>query len=434
MILRIYLYLAPHCHSLSFNLIRAGLTRPATGDRRAPTRVNEAKGSPHTVRTTTRFPLIGAAALAAVVAMLVAACSSSSKSSGSSGSGSVSSGPTSPAPTGSVIKIGVISSLSGSQASSSNQADTVAPAWAAWVNANGGLNGHKVEVISEDDGGDPVKAQGAEKKLVDQDQVLAILVGSDNLVTAYDADAISKGVAVVSGTANSADWYQKAGMFPTVTDVVSGVIDQMLVAKQFGNAKKFANLYCSEVSACAQATQLQKPLAAKIGIGYTSLAATTAAAKFIEDCQAQNYDPIWGSSEQAVGKDLLSIPDLKLYGPAYAFPSEADNPGAATFRDAMKKYAKDGNWKEGTASFAWSGLEVLHKALAGVGASPTRKDVVAALNTIKDENLGGLLPNKITFTAGKPVAFGSHPCSFVVAIKDGKTQAPNGLTPVCPSA
>jgi len=405
--------------------------------------------------------LIGAAALAAVVAMLVAACSSSSKSSGSSGSGSVSSGPTSPAPTGSVIKIGVISSLSGSQASSSNQADTVAPAWAAWVNANGGLNGHKVEVISEDDGGDPVKAQGAEKKLVDQDQVLAILVGSDNLVTAYDADAISKGVAVVSGTANSADWYQKAGMFPTVTDVVSGVIDQMLVAKQFGNAKKFANLYCSEVSACAQATQLQKPLAAKIGIGYTSLAVsstatsytaqclqlqqqgvdyaqlnftTTAAAKFIEDCQAQNYDPIWGSSEQAVGKDLLSIPDLKLYGPAYAFPSEADNPGAATFRDAMKKYAKDGNWKEGTASFAWSGLEVLHKALAGVGASPTRKDVVAALNTIKDENLGGLLPNKITFTAGKPVAFGSHPCSFVVAIKDGKTQAPNGLTPVCPSA
>jgi len=410
------------------------------------------------VNTTSRFRLVGALALAAATATLTAACTSSSSSSENA---AASAGPTSAAPTGSAIKIGIISSLSGSQASSSNQAATVGPAWAAWVNANGGINGHKVEVISEDDGGDPVKAQAAEKKLVDQDQVLAILVGSDNLVTAYDTDAVSKGVPLVSGTANSSDWYKKAGMFPTVTDVVSGLIDQMLVAKQFGHATKFASLYCSEVAACGEATKLQKPLAAKIGLNYTSLAvsstatsytaqclqlqqqgvdyaqlnfATAAAAKFVEDCQAQNFNPTWGSSEQAIGKDLLDIPDVTMYGPAYAFPSAADHPGVATFRDAMKKYAKDDNWKEGTASFAWSGLEVLHKALAHVGPSPTRETVTAALNTIKDENLGGLLSNKITFTAGKPTAFTSHPCSFVVGIKDGKTQAPNGLNPVCPSA
>jgi branched-chain amino acid transport system substrate-binding protein len=415
------------------------------------------------VTTTSRYRLIGSAVLVTAAATLIAACSSSSDNSGGSSSGASSEGggPTSPAPTGSVIKIGIISSLSGSQASSSNQAGTVGPAWAAWVNANGGINGHSVQVISEDDGGDPAKAQAAEKKLVDQDQVLAILVGSDNLVTAYQADAISKGVALVSGTANSSGWYQKVGMFPTPTDVLSGLSDQLLVAQQFGHAKKFANLYCSEVAACAEGTHLQTPLAAKIGLGYTSLAVsstatsytaqclqlqqqdvdyaqlnftTAAAAKFVEDCQAQNYNPTWGSSEQAIGKDLLDVPDITLYGPAYAFPSVAENPVVATFRDAMGKYAKDDNWKEGTASFAWSGLEVLRKALAGVGPSPSRKDVTAALNTIKNEDLGGLLPNKITFTAGKPTAFGSHPCSFVVGIKDGKTTAPNGLRPVCPSA
>ena len=409
--------------------------------------------------------LIGAVAVAAAASVAMSACSSSKDTSGTGGtsgggSAAASAGAASNAPTGSVIKIGIISSLSGSQASSSNQAATVGPAWAAWVNANGGIRGHSVQVISEDDGGDPVKAQAAEKKLVDQDKVLAILVGSDNLVTAYDADAISNGVALVSGTANSSDWYKKAGMFPTVTDVVSGLIDQMLVAKQFGHATKFANLYCSEVAACGEATQLQKPMAAKVGVGYTSLAVsstatsytaqclqlqqqgvdyaqlnftTAAAAKFVQDCQAQNYNPTWGSSEQAIGKDLLSIPDVTLYGPAYAFPSVADSPAAAAFRDAMSKYAKDDNWKEGTASFAWSGLEVLRKALTNIGASPTSKDVVAALNTIKSEDLDGLLPNKITFTTGKPTAFGSHPCSFVVGIKDGKTVAPNGLNPVCPT-
>src|SRR4051794_1599003 len=398
------------------------------------------------------------AALAAATALVLAACGggTGSSSAASSGSGSPSSGP---APTGSPITIGVISSLSGSQASSSNQADTVAPAWAAWVNANGGINGHPVKIISEDDGGDPAKAQAAEKKLVDQDQVLAILVGSDNLISAYDDDALAKGVALVSGAANLGDWYQKAGMFPTVTDVVSGQVDQLLVAQKYGHTKKFANLYCSEVAACALGTQLQKPIADKMNVAYTSLAVsstatsytaqclqlqqqkvdyvqlnftTAAAAKFIQDCQAQSYNPTWGATEQSIGKDYLDIQGITVYGPAFAFPSVADSPSAKTFRDAMGTYAKGSNWREGSASFAWTGLETLRKALADVGASPTRQDVVTALNTVKDDDLGGLLANKVTFTAGQAVQFGAHPCSFVVAIKNGKTQAPAGT--VCASA
>ncbi len=427
--------------------------------------MTDPKGAEPTVSTTKIRRLGRTAAIAAAIATLATACGSSSKTSSPPASPTTSSGgstaPASPAPTGTPIKIGVIGSLTGSQASSSNQGDTVGPAWAKWVNANGGINGHPVEVISVDDAGDPTKAQAAEKKLVDSDKVLAIVVGADNLVGAYDADAISKNVALVSGTANSQDWYTKPGMFPTPTDVLSGLGDQILVAKQFAHAKKFANLYCAEVAACAQATPPLEAAAKKLGVGIVSLSVsstatsytaqclqlqqqgvdyaqlnftTAAAAKFVQDCQAQNYNPTWGSSEQAIGKDLLGIPDLTLYGPAYAFPSVADSPVVATFRDAMTKYAKDDNWKEGTASFTWSGLETLRKALANVAASPTAKDVVAALNTIKDDNLDGLLPNKITFTTGKAVPFGAHPCAFVVGIKDGKTVAPSGLTPLCPSA
>jgi hypothetical protein len=33
--------------------------------------------------------------------------------------------------------------------------------------------------------------------------------------------------------------------------------------------------------------------------------------------------------------------------------------------------------------------------------------------------------------ADQRVAPGSKPCYFIVGIKDGKTIAPNGLTPVC---
>lgn len=397
-------------------------------------------------------------ALATASVLTLAACGGGSGS--SSASDSSSGAPTSgPKLTGTPIPIGVISSLSGPQAPSSNQGDTVAPAWAEWVNANGGLNGHPVKIISVDDGGDPAKAQAAEKKLVDEDKVVAILVGSDNLVPAYDQDAISKGVPLVSGSANSADWYSNPGMFPTVTDVVSGQATQLMVAQKYGHAKKFADLYCAEVAACANGTKIQGPVAEKLGMGFTSLAvsstatsytaqclqlqqdkvdyaqlnfSTAAAAKFVQDCQAQGFNPTWGSSAGAIGKDLLDIKGITVYGPAYAFPSVADTAPAKTFRDAMKNYAKGDNWAEGTGSFTWSGLEVLRKALANAGAQVTPQDVTTALNTISKDDLDGLLPNPVTFTAGQPVAFGSHPCAFVIAIKDGKTQAPTGT--VCASA
>src|SRR3954454_5830839 len=224
-------------------------------------------------------------------AALLAACSSSD-SGGTATASSSSAAPSAPASaaaaaaalTGSPIKIGLIATLSGPQASSGNQGAVVAPAWADWINANGGINGHPVQIFSEDDGGDPAKAQAAEKKLVDTDNVVAIVAGSDTLISVYDADAISKGVAIVGGTSNGPDWFQKAGMFAPTTDVLSGQIQQLLVAKQVGKATHFGNLYCAEVAACAQSVPLQKPAAAKFGLKYTSAAVSGTATSYTAQC------------------------------------------------------------------------------------------------------------------------------------------------------
>jgi len=407
--------------------------------------------------------------LSAVVTMaavlVFAACSSDKKSSTSaSGSGGQAAASSAPAPTGSPINVGVIGSFTGSQASSSNQGQTVGPAWERYVNEQlGGVNGHRVKVLAEDDGGDPAKAQAAEKKLVDDDKVAAIIVSSDNLISAYSDDATSKGIPLISGTANQQDWYTKPSVYVTVTDVLSGLKAQIAVAKDFGKATKFADLYCSEVAACQQADPPLKGAADAAGVGFTSIAVsstatsytaeclqlqqqgvdyvqlnftTAGAAKLVQDCQSQNYNPTYGSSEQAIGKDLLDINGIKIFGPAYAFPSVADSPAAQTFRDAMGKFAKDDNWKEGTGSFSWSGLEMLRKALASAPAGSTpvaAKDVTTGLTTVSSENLGGLLANKVTYTAGKTDSFGSHPCYFVVGIDGGKTIAPTNLDAKCVS-
>lgn len=391
-----------------------------------------------------------------VAALVLGACSSSKKA--SSGGNSPSS-----TATGTAINIGVVGTASGAQASSSSQYETVAPAWAAWVNANGGINGHPVKVITEDDGGNAATAQSQVGTLIDSDHVVAIVVGSDNELTAFDGTAISKGVPLISGVANSVDWYSKPGMFPTPTGVVPGLSDQVAAAKAAG-AKVFANLYCAEIAACQQASPLLQSAAKAAGLGYTELSVsstapsytaqcvqlqqkkvdyaqlnftTEAAVKFIQDCQAQGYNPMWGSSEQAVGPALYSLPNLTVFGPAYAFPSTADAPPAATFRSVMEKYAKGSNWREGTGSFTWDGLMALESALKTAttgGKAATSASVEAGLYALKGSTLNGELANPIGWTQGKTLnLMGYNPCYFTLEIKNGQLTAPNGLTPQCPN-
>ena len=389
-----------------------------------------------------------------VVVSVVAACSSSSAKTATSPPSSAAA-----TPTGTPIKIGVIASTTGPQASSNSQGATVGPAWARYVNEQlGGINGHPVQVVVKDDGSDPVQAQAAEKGLVADPQLIALVIGADSVLQAYVDDAVSSHVAVVSGTANTAPWYTKVGLFPTTTDTVSGITAQVDVGKQYGKGKVFAQIYCAEIAQCAQANPVMQAEAAKDGMKFVALSISASTpsftaqclklqqekvdyaqlnissaigAKLISDCQQQGYNPVWGVSEQAIGKDLLEVPNMTAYGPAFAFPSVADAAPAATFRTAMTKYAKGDDWHEGAASYTWQGLETIRKALSEPGASPTRPGVLNGLYALKSETLGGLLANGLTFNRTKPNGFGSQPCYFLVGIKNGKTIAPNGLTPVC---
>jgi branched-chain amino acid transport system substrate-binding protein len=413
-------------------------------------------------KLTSRFTFTRTALLASVLAAAlgVAACSSSSSSSGSSGA-TTSGTSAAAAPKGALIKIGVIGSLTGPQASSSDQGATVAPAWAAWINANGGIDGHPVQVIVMDDKGDPATAQAAGQQFA-SDGVAAIVVSSDNLVSAFDSAAIAKGIPLIGGPSDENDWYAKPGMFPTMTGIVNGLAAQIAVAVKFGHAKKFANLYCAEVAACAQANPILQGAAKAAGIGYTQLAvsstapsytaqclqlkqegvdyaqlnfATAAAVRFVQNCQAQGYNPTWGSSEQSIGAAYASLPNFTAYGPAYAFPSVANAAPVDQFRSVMQKYATSSNWREGTASFTWDGLQALTQAVKNENipaATPvTAADVTAGLYSFKNQNLDGVLANGLTYAKGKPFGITANACYFVVGMKNGQTTAPAGLTPQC---
>jgi len=73
------------------------------------------------------------------------------------------------------IKIGVIEPLSGAVAASGSYVRMGAEIARDWINARGGINGRKVELIIEDNKSDPKEAASAAEKLIVRDRVPAIM-------------------------------------------------------------------------------------------------------------------------------------------------------------------------------------------------------------------------------------------------------------------
>jgi branched-chain amino acid transport system substrate-binding protein len=93
---------------------------------------------------------------------------------------------TSCADPGGVIKVGVYGDLSGQTSSFGQSTKNGAQMAADEINAAGGINGRQVQLIHEDDQGEPGKAATVTAKLINQDQVRALIgeVASSNSIAA----------------------------------------------------------------------------------------------------------------------------------------------------------------------------------------------------------------------------------------------------------
>lgn len=134
------------------------------------------------------------AALAAALALTIVAAGCGSGDSGGSGS-SASPG----AASGEPIKVGAILSLTGTYAGLGEGEKNVIGMEVKRINDAGGINGRPLEVIVEDDATDEAKAAAAAAKLIEQDEVVAILGATGSGQTmAMRGDVDRAGVPQVS--------------------------------------------------------------------------------------------------------------------------------------------------------------------------------------------------------------------------------------------
>src|SRR5215470_14253148 len=390
--------------------------------------------------------------------LFVAACTAlaACSSSGSSGTGSSTPGPSK------TITIGFVTDLTGVASSGFLTSKLGIDAYLNHLNATGGVNGIKIKYILADTNSTPTGALTAVQKLVQQNNVFAIVENSSDFFGA-EPYALAQGIPVVGSAIDGTYWGD-----PKETNIfaAAGVVNENYTSVAAGQFMKSQG-----VTKCAS-------------LGYPSSPSSALAAEgFIKSCQAAglksgylntqfpfgstNVGPIALAMKAAgvdglflptvpstsfalvealhllgvklkasllptgYGGDLLGSPaaitagqgiDFETIGP----PAEADTPAT---RQRAADLAAVGVTTDPTFAEQedFLALTAFVAGLRAAGANPTRQSFMAAMSKITNYDAEGLLaPPAVNFRNYTP----ANGCLDLVTLKGPKyVLLPN--MPVC---
>lgn len=400
-----------------------------------------------------RRPKTFLAALAVMAIVSVGGCGSSKSGAGSAPPG----GAGSSVASGSPINIGIIGAYTGATGSAGSAVRDGVQAWVKTVNASGGINGHPIKAFVEDDKNDPAASTQALRELVETDHVVA-LVGVYGLgtETTWSDYLVAHNVPVVGGAQGGDTWNTNPMFFGASFGLKAKLAGILAGAKDLGGTKMFG-MYCVEITSCVDTPNNLKTAAPSYGIQWVGAASVSATAanysglclqakatgattvsatipqsdfqRVVDACHQQGFDPIWVLNSTVLNADSLKSSSLNGKSVAYLAAVPVDLPAAADYVAAMGKYYPDVNLSTTEGQVGWTGGILFQKALKNISptATVTSADVINGLNTIKNDNLGGLLPQGITFEKGVPHA--QETCIFVAHVRNQKLES--DPQPVC---
>src|SRR3984885_1020310 len=375
----------------------------------------------------------------------VAACSSggsstTSTSTSAAATASATSAPTSSATgstaTGTPIVIGSVGTYTQGTGGFTDPGKPAIEAWASWVNAHGGINGHPVKLIVEDNQGDQAQAVSMVKQLVQQDHVVAFVSNQDGSLNAgYASYLDQQKIPVLGGSVFTLQpWVSDPMFYPEGLTAIQDMTSLAISAKELG-ITKVGSLACSEAAQCAAANGLAKAVFDGAGMndvygGLVSSTATDYTASCITaeqsgakalillvptasegqviagDCQRQGYTPSYIIPGEEVGAGYLASSAFNnAFTSAPTLPWFSTAPAMSDFNAAMKQYAPSLDLSSTsvqeplTATDAWvSGLMFQEAVkLSGATGIPTSADILAGLKKFNNDTLGGMAAG-LTFT------------------------------------
>lgn len=412
--------------------------------------------------------------IASAAILLATGCSSSSKgtSSPTSGSGGTSAttasggaGNTASAPgvTPTQVTMGFVYDLTG--IASSTFADSLAGAQArvAAQNANGGVNGRMIKIVSVDTTSSPTGANTAAQTVVQEDNAFAVDEVSALFFGAYKS-LQANGIPVTGTSLDGPEWYTQpnTNMFNiegTSSPQYPAYSTEGQFWKSIGVSKisLVASDTPSSTSAIAAskasilAAGLQTCADAVVPLGGADFTATALSIKSA-GCNAAECSCVLSSSlalSTAIQNEGLTMPVEFGAGPAQGvfaspatekaatggyFPAQIyySGPQYVSFTNSLKQY--DPTYKGGVPDLGlidgWMSTDLFVKGLQLAGQNPTRASFIANLRPVTNYNANGLKPTDASFTP-----FGVAPttgCGFYVKFENNQyNDYPADGKPLC---
>ncbi len=367
--------------------------------------------------------------------------------------------PAAPGATKSEILLGSFGSESGILGAVSGPAPPAIRAWAAYINTQGGVNGHPVKVILGDDNANPSRSQAIVRQMVEQDKVIAFLNEYSFALDSVMPYLEQKKIPIVGSIGGHPIGDHSPMMFnpllgPDVGQAWGFILNTLTQAP---GKKKIGILYCREASICAVLKDGFKKLLPYEGLevvyeAFVSLAQpdytgevlqaqragadvilplidTAALNRVVASARRQNYEPAFVGTYN-LNQDLIYNFSENLEGiflTSRMGPWDT-SPLNQTYRDAMARYQPKAARGDLGAGVFVAGKLLSDKIGPFIQEPPRTEQILEGLYALHNETLGGLLPGvgfkrdsehvdtnqciiPVKFTGGKFVA---HP-KFVCA-------------------
>lgn len=329
--------------------------------------------------------------------------------------------------------------------------------WTRLANDRGGVNGHRVDLVVGDDGGDPARHRSIVQEFVERRHVIAFVQNFESLGGEGSIDYLTaKRIPVIGSIMGSQYFYEHPTYFPQGSsgdaffEAYAGSVAQQ--AKATGK-QRIGVLACAEVADCKTGADLTERYAKELGLSvvykatasivqpdYTAqcLNARNAgveillpiftpdgASRISASCARQGYTPVFGLTTQTFSPTQLTDPTMQgaiIYSPVFTWAADPPSSAVAEFNAAMAKYLP-GVAIKGVHAVGWTSAKVFERGAAQLAEPPTSESLLDGLWSISHDDLGGLT-QPLTFTRDRPAA--PMACWFTALIRDHKLAAANG--------
>ena len=334
--------------------------------------------------------------------------------------------------------------------------------WVRHVNAKGGLNGHEIQYVVFDDGGDPARHKAQVKEAIERRKVIAFVFNAEGITGASSVGYITSKRVPVIGSEGSGPWFYQSPMyFPPQPHA-----DQFYFSAIYGTGSVFApagktklgTVACSELQRCAEFEQAAAKAAPKVGLQYVykvrasvaqpdysaeCLSARNAEAQVIFvaldsnsvarlalSCARQGYRPTFATMASIATDRFKDDANLDgIYVATNVFPYfQSGTPATDEYHQAFAAHSPKSEPGVGVAT-GWVAAKLFEKVAANMPEPPTSEAVLRGLWSLRGDTLGGIampltfLENQLAPTA--PV------CWFNIAVQDRTWKSIDGYKMHC---